>query len=291
MAIPPLTGRGVPEHLSSSAPETTRRSRPARFGRLAPLVALIAIAGVIVAMGWHQYLSLEALVRHRASLDAWIADHYFAALAAYLLVYVGVVALSLPGAAALTIAGGVLFGFIVAGIAVVFAATIGATLIFLLARSAAGEFFLRRAGPRVAKVVEGFRSEAFSYLLFLRLVPVFPFVLVNLAAALAAIPLSTFVVATALGIIPGTFVFASIGAGLDSVIAAQAYKYKECVEGGGAACKLDFDIAQALTPELLGALTALGVLALAPIFVKRWYARRGRNDGHDPAPGGPAGGT
>jgi uncharacterized membrane protein YdjX (TVP38/TMEM64 family) len=123
-------------------------------------------------------------------------------------------------------------------------------------------------------VVEGFRTNAFSYLLFLRLVPLFPFVLVNLAAAFAAIPLSTFILATAIGIIPGTFVFASIGGGLDSAVAAQSYKYKECVEAAGPDCRLDFDAATALTPELIGALTALGLLALTPVIGKRLYLRR-----------------
>jgi uncharacterized membrane protein YdjX (TVP38/TMEM64 family) len=227
-------------------------------------------------MEWHRYFSFEAMVRHRAILDAWIAAHYVGALIAYIFIYVGVVALSLPGAAFLTIAGGVLFGWIPAGLAVVFAATAGASIIFVLARSAAGEFFLRRAGPRVAKVVQGFRSDAFSYLLFLRLVPLFPFVLVNLAAALAGLPLATFVLATAVGIVPGTFVFASIGSGLDSVIAAQSHAHHVCVESGRADCPIDFDVSTAVTPELVAALTALGLLALVPVFAKRYWRGAGK---------------
>ena len=232
------------------------------------MIAVIAV--IVIGMGWHRHLSLESLVRHRTALDGFIAAHYAGALAAYVLIYIAIVALSIPGAAFLTIAGGVLFGWIPGGMAVVIGATAGATIIFLLARSAFGDFFVRRGGPRLAKVMEGFRSDAFSYLLFLRLVPLFPFVLVNLAAALASIPLPAFVAATALGIIPGTFVFASLGAGFDSVLAAQGAEYRACLEAARTGCHLDFNPSAAITPTLVAALTALGLLALVPVVVKRF---------------------
>jgi uncharacterized membrane protein YdjX (TVP38/TMEM64 family) len=250
-----------------------QRSERLSLRRLAPLLVLILLGGLLVASGLHRQLSLETLVRHRAALDAFIAANHAGALIAFILIYATAVSLSVPGAVFLTIAGGILFGWIVGGIAVVIAATAGATVIFLLAKSAFGEFFLRRAGTRLSKVMRGFRSDAFSYLLFLRLVPLFPFFLVNLAPALVGIPLSTFVVATALGIVPGTFVFASVGAGLDSVIAAQSAAYQACIAAGRADCRLDFDASAALTPQLIAALTALGLLALVPVIVKRVYMR------------------
>ena len=120
----------------------------------------------------------------------------------------------------------------------------------------------------------------FSYLLFLRLVPAFPFFLVNLVPALAGVRLAPFVAATAIGIIPATIVFAMVGAGLDSVITAQASGFRGCIEIGRTDCRIAFDIENALTPNLVAALVGLGVLALIPVAVKRLRARRltGRAD-------------
>jgi uncharacterized membrane protein YdjX (TVP38/TMEM64 family) len=239
------------------------------------LLAVIAIAMAIVfAMGWHRQLSLENLVRHRAALSAFVSAHVFVAYALYIATYVAVGALSLPGASFLTIAGGILFGGLAAGLATIVGATIGATIIFLVASSAFGEILTRRAGSMLAKFAEGFRADAFSYLLLLRLVPIFPFWLVNLAPALFGVRLSTFVVTTALGIIPGTFAYAFLGAGLDNVIASQAEAYNQCLAAGRGDCKLDFDFKAAATPQLLAALVTLGIIALAPIVVKRLRARR-----------------
>jgi uncharacterized membrane protein YdjX (TVP38/TMEM64 family) len=257
-------------HGIAPMPDAERR---VSLGRLAPVI-IIAAAGIfVVAMGWHRQLSLETLVRHRAMLDDFVAAHYGAALAAFLGVYIAAVSLSVPGAVFLTITGGLLFGTIVGGIAAVIAATIGATVIFLIARSAFSEYVLCRAGPRLAKIVDGFCADAFSYLLFLRIVPVFPFFLVNLAPALVGVRVPVFVAATALGVVPATFVFASVGAGLDSVVRAQAAMYHACLAAGGAACRLDFDPGAALTPQLIGALVALGLLALVPVAVRRAFPR------------------
>jgi uncharacterized membrane protein YdjX (TVP38/TMEM64 family) len=162
----------------------------------------------------------------------------------------------------------------VGGSAAVIGATIGATLIFLVARTALGEPLLRRAGPRAVKLAQGFRDDAFSYLLFLRLVPAFPFFLVNLAPAFAGVRLAPFVAATALGVIPACFVYSFAGTGLDSVIAAQSNAYSECLTTGRSDCRLAFDAMDILTPQLLGALVALGLLALVPVVVRRWRAQR-----------------
>src|SRR6266436_524074 len=124
----------------------------------------------------------------------------------------------------------------------------------LIAMSAIGEYFVRRAGRLAEKVAQGFRADAFNYLLFLRLVPIFPFWLVNLVPALCGVPLATFVAATALGVIPVTFAFAFVGAGLDSVIAAQQAAYQSCLAAARPDCRLEFHMKAALTPELLGAL-------------------------------------
>jgi uncharacterized membrane protein YdjX (TVP38/TMEM64 family) len=248
-------------------------SLPSALGRLIPLVAIVLLAVAAYVIFGRGMISLEALVRHRASIDALVGGHRALAALAYMALYMTAVALSLPGAVFLTVAGGFLFGIALGTAAAVVGATLGATVIFLVARTALGEPLLKRAGPRAKQLAQGFRDDAFSYLLFLRLVPAFPFFLVNLVPAFAGVRLSTFVAATALGIIPGALVYAFAGTGLDSVIAAQKKAYDACMAAGGGPCHLTFNAAGILTPELIGALIALGLLALVPVAVKRLRAR------------------
>ena len=248
--------------------------RPAsRLRRFVPLAAIALAMIAVFATGAHRHVSLETLVRHRMAIDAFIDAHAVAAIAAFMAIYVMVVALSIPGAALLTTSGGILFGTFIGGSAAVVAATIGGTIIFLVARSACGENLVRRAGPLAGKLSDGFRADAFSYLLFLRLVPAFPFFLVNLVPALVGVKLTTFVAATVIGIIPATFAFAFFGSGLDSVIATQEAAYRACVAAGHAECSLKFDLGMVATPRMLAAFAALGALALVPIVVKRFRAR------------------
>ncbi|MGB8671296.1 MAG: VTT domain-containing protein, partial [Pseudolabrys sp.] len=240
--------------------------------RILPLVAIVVLAGAAYIAGGGG-VSLESLVRHRAAIDDFVVSHQMLAIFVYVGVYITVVAVSLPGAALLTITGGFLFGIAVGASAAVISATVGATLIFLVARTALGEPLLRRAGPRATQLARGFREDAFSYLLFLRLVPAFPFFLVNLVPAFAGVRLGPFVAATAIGIIPGAIVFALAGAGLDSIIAAQKNSYDHCIAAKGADCRLVFEPADVLTPQLIAALVALGLLALMPVAVKFWRTR------------------
>ena len=240
------------------------------------LLLLAAVVALALAATWalgRGELSLEALLRHRAEIDAFVTAHGTLAVLAYLGLYIGTVALSLPGATILTVIGGFLFGLMLGGTVAVIGATIGATVIFLVARTALGEPLLRRAGPRARLLAEGFRAAAFNYLLFLRLVPAFPFFLVNLVPAFAGVRLGPFVAATALGVIPASFVYALAGTGLDSVIMAQKKTFDDCLAAGRADCRLAFDPRDVLTPELLGALVALGLLALVPVLVKRVRGR------------------
>jgi uncharacterized membrane protein YdjX (TVP38/TMEM64 family) len=244
------------------------------LGRWLPLAMLLLVSAVVLGMGWHRHVSFETLVRHHHAIHEFIGANWAAAVVAYAAIYVTVVALALPGGLVMTLIGGVLFGGAVGGAVAVVSATLGAVIIFLIARSAFGEHLVRRAGPRVAKLADGFRAEAFHYLLFLRLVPLFPFFLVNLVPALAGVRLATFVAATFIGIIPAGFAFAYVAAGLDSTIRAQGVSYNACLAAGRSDCRLEFDIHAAVTPELLAALTALGVVALLPVIVKRLRARR-----------------
>jgi uncharacterized membrane protein YdjX (TVP38/TMEM64 family) len=260
-----------PPAVSEDVP--SQRCSAFSWRRVLPIGAVVVVAVLVIAAGWHRELSLEGLVRHRAAIDDLIAGNQGVAVAGYVALYIVVVALSVPGALALTLVGGILFGVLVGGLAAAVGATAGAVCIFLIAKSTFGEQLLRRAGGRAAALAEGFCADAFCYLLFLRLIPVFPFWVVNLVAAVSGVRLTTFAVATAIGILPATFALAFVGAGLDSVIAAQEAAYNLCVSGGRSDCRLHFDVAAALTPELLVALTALGVLALIPIGLKRLRMR------------------
>lgn len=222
-------------------------------------IALGAVALVLAARfaGLGDLLSLETLSRYRESLTGFVAANTAAAAATYVAVYVGTAALSLPGATVLTLAGGFLFGAVAGTALTVVAATAGATILFLLARRIFGEDALARFGPRAAKLAEGIRREAASYLLVLRLVPLFPFFLVNLVPAFAGVRLPVFVLTTLFGILPGTAVFSLTGAGLGEVL-----------DAGG-----EFEIGRVLTPTVLGALLGLAALSLAAIPLRRRFAR------------------
>jgi uncharacterized membrane protein YdjX (TVP38/TMEM64 family) len=258
--------RSPPDTIAAGAQAFTLR-------RLAPLAVIVLLAGLIFAMGWHRELTLENLIRHRVALSAFVDSHFVPAIAGFMALYIAVVALSLPGATFLTIAGGVLFGAVIGALATLVGATIGATIIFLIAKSAAGEYLVRRAGPRLAKIAAGFRKDAFYYLLFLRLVPLFPFFLVNLAPAIVGVPLRTFIAATALGIVPATFAFAFVGVGLDSALGAHEEAYMQCLASGRSDCRLGFDVKMLATPKLIAAFIALGFIALIPVAVKKWRGR------------------
>jgi uncharacterized membrane protein YdjX (TVP38/TMEM64 family) len=167
--------------------------------------------------------------------------------------------------------GGLMFGWVIGGLATVVGATIGATILFLIARTAVGGLLSEETAPWLAKLREGFKQDALSYLLFLRLVPAFPFWFVNVAPAVLGVPLKTYVIGTFLGIIPATFAFASAGAGLDSVIMAAKAEYAQCLAQKGAeSCKLMIHLSSLVTKELILALLLLGVVALIPVAFRKW---------------------
>ncbi|MEZ5843293.1 MAG: TVP38/TMEM64 family protein [Hyphomicrobiaceae bacterium] len=242
--------------------------------RWLPLVALAVLMAIAFAMGWHQYLSFKTIGLNYDALKTFIAGNLPLALLIYVAAYIAVVALSLPGGLIMTLTGGLLFGWLMGAVATVIGATIGATLIFLIARTSLGEALAAKAGPWLGRLREGFQENALSYLLFLRLVPAFPFVVVNLAPALLGVKLRTYVIGTLLGIIPGTTAFSIAGAGLGSVIEAQNKLYSACVAAKGTgACTYTIDTGALVTKELLIAFAALGVVALIPVLVKKWSNR------------------
>ena len=238
---------------------TVDSPRAKLWKRLAPVAVLAALAVAVFAFGLDDYLTFEALREHRAALRGWVAEYGAVAALVYVLIYAAAVAMSLPGAVFMTLAGGFLFGAALGTVYTVAAATLGATAIFLIARTALGDSLRARAGPWMARLEAGFRGNALSYLLVLRLIPVFPFWLVNLVPAALGVPLGVFVAATAVGIVPGTFVFCLAGAGLGGVF-----------DSGEA-----FSASTVLTPEIVAALLGLAALSLAPTLYKRAKARRG----------------
>ena len=245
------------------------------YRRAAPLIGLGLVIAVAYALGLHRYLSLAAIAEHRDALKALVADNLPLALAAYAGLYVVVVALSLPGAAALSIAGGLLFGWAISAPVTVLAATAGAAVVFQIVRTSLGESIARRAGPFAEKLAKGFQRDAFNYLLFLRLVPAFPFFAVNAVAGLSGISLRTFLGATLIGIIPGSLAFAYLGAGLDSLIDAQSQVFAACVAANGAGnCRFMLEPSALITREIIIAFVVLGLVALLPVALKRLRGSR-----------------
>ena len=237
--------------------------------RILPLAVLLLVMGVVIQQEWYRYISFDRIVAHQGELEAFVGDYHILALLAYMALYVAVVALSLPGGALLTITGGFLFGLFGGALATVVAATAGASILFLIAKTSLGEPLAARAGPWLGKLRQGFQENALSYLLFLRLVPAFPFWLVNLAPAVLGVSLRTYVIGTFFGIIPGTTAFTFLGVGLQSVIDRQR---ADCIRERLETCT--FSIAGLVTTEMLLAFTALGVVALIPIAVRKWRGRR-----------------
>ena len=186
--------------------------------RLLPVAILLAGLAIFLLLGLERYFSFEMLARHKATLTEWVAANRLLAGLTFVLAYALMVAFSLPVAVAATPVGGFLFGtWIGAGLSVV-AATLGSIAVFLAARYAFRDLFRARAGATLARLEEGFRHNDFSYLLFLRLVPVFPFWLINIVPALLGMQLRRYVLATLLGIVPASIVYASVGAGLGAVL-------------------------------------------------------------------------
>jgi uncharacterized membrane protein YdjX (TVP38/TMEM64 family) len=243
-------GHGV-MHTVTSAP------RGFAFRRFLPLLALAAGAAAFMVLGGDRYLSFSALAEHREFLVKWIARIGAAAPFCFIAVYAALTALSIPGATLLSVAAGLPFGTWCGTLYAVTGATFGATVVFAAARAGFGNV-AERAGPWIKRLEAGFRANAFNYLLVLRLIPLFPFWLVNLAAALTGVGFATYVAGTFIGIIPGCFLFVSLGRAFGDVIGA-----------GGSP-----DLNVMLRPGVLLPIGGLAVLALMPIAFKRYRSRQ-----------------
>lgn len=241
--------------------------------RWLPLVVLTGLAFFAYQFDVQNYASFQTIIENEETLMKFVGNHWAQALLIYAIIYVISVSLSLPGAGFLSVAGGFLFGWEWSAPVSVISATIGAVIVFQIVKSSLGAIVANRAGPFVVKLSEGFKNDAFNYLLFLRLVPAFPFFAVNAVAGLARVDLRSFVLATFIGIIPGAIAFAWFGRGLGSVIEAQRSLHRSCVaENGLANCPFEFSMSSLLTPQLLLGFFALALVALIPVGLKKWKA-------------------
>ena len=222
------------------------------LGRLAPFLILLAGLVAFFALGLNKYLTLDVLKDNREALGSWVQTHQIEAVIYFVIIYALVVAFSLPIASLFTITGGLLFGTVFGTIWVVIGATTGATLTFLAAKAAIGDSLRRRFGQRFKAMEDGLRTSAFSYLLVLRLVPLFPFWLVNLAPAFFGVRTRTYVAATLIGIVPGSFVYASVGTGLNALFDAGQNP----------------DLSIILKPQFIVPIVGLALLALVPVLYR-----------------------
>lgn len=241
----------------SDAPPEAKAPGPLRF---LPIALLVAGLGLFFYLDLDRFISLDALTRYQGELTAWVAANPVTAPVLYALAYALLVAFSVPAGALATILGGFLFGTFAGTAFVVVGATLGAVLVFIAARTAFGDLLRARAAGVLKRMEEGFRENAFNYLLVLRLVPLFPFFVVNIAPAFLGVKLAPYTLATFLGIIPGSFVYASIGNGAGALLAR------------GEALNLGVIFEPAVLVPLIG----LSVLALIPVVYKQWRARRAR---------------
>lgn len=235
----------------SSDPAGGRKSIWARLG---PLIIIAVALGAFFALGLHRYFTLDTLRENRVALQDWVEAGPLRAAAIFVAVYAAAVAISFPGASILTIFGGYLFGLVIGVPAIVVAATIGATIVFFAAKTALGDVLKTRAGGFVKKMEQGFREDELNYMFVLRLIPAFPFWAINIAAGLLGVSARNFIVGTFFGIIPGTFVYASIGAA-----AGAAFDAGEDVTLSGIL----------LQPQTLLPIVGLAALALLPVILKR----------------------
>lgn len=219
--------------------------------------AVIVLAGaaavaLFFGLGLQRYLNLAALKANRQALLEFHAAHRLATVSGFMAVYIVQTALSLPGAAILSLAAGAIFGTIMGTIYANIAATIGATLAFLVTRYLLRDAVLSRFGTKLEGLNRELELRGLNYLLFLRLVPIFPFFLINLAAGLTRLPLRTFFFGTMLGIIPGGFVYVNAGASLATIDS----------------------LAGIASPRVLGAFALLGLFALVPVLYGKITAQK-----------------
>jgi uncharacterized membrane protein YdjX (TVP38/TMEM64 family) len=222
-------------------------------------ILLLGLVGFF-ALGLNRQLTLETLSRNEAELTAWVAANRTLAVLTFVAVHTAVIAFSVPVGAAMTAASGFLFGVQLGAPAAMVGTTLGSIVLYLAARSAFYDLYRARASAALARLEEGFRRDGFSYLVFMRVVPVFPSWLVSIVAALLGMRPAVFIAGTLIGIAPGCFVFAGVGADFGVLFRSGQTP----------------DLGEIFQLRTLLPLIGLGVLALLPVLYRRWRRRTSR---------------
>ena len=258
--------RADPDRNDSRGPPTLGKDEqagnPPLWLRIVPLAALLAAVGIALALDLDSYLRFDTLRSHRNDLADWVDNANHLAPIVFLAIYVAVVLLSLPGPIFVTLAGGFLFGVLPGVVLSLSGATIGATIVLLVVRTALGNFLRQRGGNFVKRMECGFKKNAFNYLLAMRLIPLFPFGVVTLSAAILGVRVKTFIAATLLGSFPAALILSLAGAGLDDLLESE--------DG--------FSVTNILSPQLIAALMGLVALALSPICYKIFRKKMAPSD-------------
>ena len=219
--------------------------------KLAIAASVVILIALFFVFDLGKYLTLESLKANRDALTTFYQKNRIVMAAAFITVYIIQTALSLPGAAVLSLAAGAVFGAVMGTLYVNIGATVGATLAFLVARYLFHDVIQNKFGSRLEKINKELEAQGFNYLLFLRLVPVFPFFLINLGAGLTKMPLRTYFLGTMVGIIPGSFVFCNAGASLATITS----------------------MSEVASPRVLGSFALLGMFALVPVLYQKFKRR------------------
>lgn len=225
--------------------------------KLWPVYLIAAVMIGAWQMGLFQYLSLDTLREQQEVLQAFVANNLVLAVAIFIAVYAAATLFMVPGALWITIAGGFLFGLVGGSLATIAGATLGASMLFFAAKTSIGSALRDRAGPFMAKMEAGFNENPFSYMFALRLLPVVPFPVANIAPALLGAKYREYAITTALGIVPGVIAYTWVGSGLGATFAAGE----------------DPNLAS-VAKNMLPALAALGVVALIPVIYKKITGRK-----------------
>ncbi len=232
--------------------ETTDTAKP-KWKRFLPIGVIVIALIAFFATGLNEYFTVDAIAENQSALKDFAKENLILAMLAVIVVYAIATAISAPVGSIFTLLSGFILGTLYGGISVVVGATIGATIIFFAGREAAGDTLAKLGGNKMKSLEEGFAKDAMSYMFILRLVPLFPFFVVNLAAAAFRVPTRSYIIATFFGIMPGTFVFASVGAGFSSITESE-----------------DIGLNVLLQPEIIGPIIGLIILSLVPIAYKKF---------------------
>lgn len=263
--VVPVNGKKTELNIMQTQAEKYRNWQDLALKRGLPLAVLAVLIVGFFASGLHNQISFDELARHYGELTQFVANNLALAMLAAIALYILAVASAFPAAWLLTVAYGLIFGWVLGSVVVVIGATIGASVLFFVAGSVLADFYRQKAGKWLNTMAEGFRADATNYLLFLRLAPVFPFLLVNVVPAILGVPFWTYLWTTAVGIIPGTIAYAFAGEGLRSIVGERA----QACAANIAPCGEALTPGDIVTPEILIAFALLAVVSLLPVVLKR----------------------